>query len=105
MAGRELILRRADGTVVCGRCKLADHPLARLRGLLGREGLDSGEGLLLKPASSNTVCWTSRTGEWSCIAIRNLGGTPMSPHTAVTRAWLHWRFPSRTFRVRDAFPG
>ena len=52
MAGGELILRRADGTVVCGRCKLADHPLARLRGLLGRDGLDSGEGLLLKPASS-----------------------------------------------------
>ena len=52
MAGRELILRRADGTVVCGRCTLADHPLARLRGLLGREGLDAGEGLLLRPASS-----------------------------------------------------
>ena len=52
MAGRELILRRADGTVVCARCKLADHSLARLRGLLGREGLDPGEGLLLRPASS-----------------------------------------------------
>jgi uncharacterized membrane protein (UPF0127 family) len=38
--------------VVCGRCTLADRPLARLRGLLGREGLDSGEGLLLRPASS-----------------------------------------------------
>ena len=52
MARRELILRRADGTVVCERCKLADRPLARLRGLLGREGLDSDEGLLLRPASS-----------------------------------------------------
>ena len=52
MAGRELILRRADGTVVCGRCTLADNPLTRLRGLLGREGLDAGEGLLLRPASS-----------------------------------------------------
>jgi uncharacterized membrane protein (UPF0127 family) len=38
--------------VVCGHCTLADRPLARLRGLLGREGLDSGEGLLLRPASS-----------------------------------------------------
>jgi uncharacterized membrane protein (UPF0127 family) len=38
--------------VVCGRCTLADRPLARLRGLLGREGLDAGEGLLLRPASS-----------------------------------------------------
>jgi uncharacterized membrane protein (UPF0127 family) len=52
LAGRELILRRADGTEVCGHCTLADRPLARLRGLLGREGLDSGEGLLLRPASS-----------------------------------------------------
>jgi uncharacterized membrane protein (UPF0127 family) len=38
--------------VVCERCKLADRPLARLRGLLGRDGLASGEGLLLRPASS-----------------------------------------------------
>ena len=38
--------------MVCARCKLADHSLARLRGLLGREGLDPGEGLLLRPASS-----------------------------------------------------
>jgi uncharacterized protein len=52
LAARELTLKRADGTVVCGRCTLADNPLTRLRGLLGREGLDSGEGLLLRPASS-----------------------------------------------------
>ena len=38
--------------MVCERCKLADHSLARLRGLLGRDGLDPGEGLLLRPASS-----------------------------------------------------
>ena len=60
MAGRELILRRADGTVVCGRCKLADHPLARLRGLLGREGLDSGEGIHVRPLT-RLDCWASRS--------------------------------------------
>ena len=38
--------------MVCERCTLADRPLARLRGLLGREGLDSGEGLMLRPASA-----------------------------------------------------
>ena len=48
----EHILRRADGAVVCERCTLADSPLTRLRGLLGRDGLDPGEGLLLRPASS-----------------------------------------------------
>jgi len=52
LPGQELILRRADGEVVCERCTLANSPLTRLRGLLGRGGLDSGEGLLLQPASS-----------------------------------------------------
>jgi uncharacterized protein len=52
VAKRELVLRRADGEVVCERVTLADSPLTRLRGLLGRDGLDSGEGLLLRPASS-----------------------------------------------------
>jgi uncharacterized membrane protein (UPF0127 family) len=49
---RELTLRREDGTVVCERCTLADSPVTRLRGLLGRDGLEQGEGLLLRPASS-----------------------------------------------------
>jgi uncharacterized protein len=48
----ELTLRREDGTVVCERCTLADSPVTRLRGLLGRDGLAQGEGLLLRPASS-----------------------------------------------------
>jgi uncharacterized membrane protein (UPF0127 family) len=48
----ELTLRREDGTVVCDRCTVADSPVTRLRGLLGRDGLEQGEGLLLRPASS-----------------------------------------------------
>jgi uncharacterized membrane protein (UPF0127 family) len=48
----ELTLRREDGTVVCERCTLADSPVTRLKGLLGRDGLAQGEGLLLRPASS-----------------------------------------------------
>ena len=39
-----------DGTVVCGHCVLADTALRRMRGLLGRRKLASGEGLLLLPA-------------------------------------------------------
>jgi uncharacterized membrane protein (UPF0127 family) len=42
----------ADGRVVCERCKVADRPLARLRGLLGRSALPAGEGILLRPAPS-----------------------------------------------------
>jgi uncharacterized membrane protein (UPF0127 family) len=41
---------REDGTPVCERCVLADTPLARLKGLLGRPGLGRDEGLLLTPA-------------------------------------------------------
>ena len=39
-------------TVVCERCEVADRPLARLRGLMGRRNLPRGNGLLLKPAPS-----------------------------------------------------
>ena len=45
-------LRRDDGTIVCERCTVAESPLTRLRGLLGRDGLEPGEGLLLRPASA-----------------------------------------------------
>ena len=45
-------LERHDGSLVCERCLLAETPLTRLRGLLGRTGLEQGEGLLLRPASS-----------------------------------------------------
>jgi uncharacterized membrane protein (UPF0127 family) len=45
-------LTRADGIVVCEHCLVADSPLARMRGLLGREELPRGEGMLLRPAAS-----------------------------------------------------
>ena len=45
-------LERPDGSPVCERCLLAEAPLARMRGLLGRAGLERGEGILLRPASS-----------------------------------------------------
>jgi len=48
----EVALRREDGTIVCERCLLAETALTRMRGLLGRRQLPSGEGILLKPASS-----------------------------------------------------
>jgi uncharacterized membrane protein (UPF0127 family) len=48
----EIALRREDGSIVCERCVLADTALTRMRGLLGRRELPSGEGILLKPASS-----------------------------------------------------
>ncbi len=48
----EVIVERDDGTVVCEHCTLADRPLARTKGLLGRSDLPPDEGILLRPASS-----------------------------------------------------
>jgi uncharacterized membrane protein (UPF0127 family) len=49
---KKVSLRTQDGQVVCERCLVADSPWPRMRGLLGRRGLESGEGLLLKPTGS-----------------------------------------------------
>jgi uncharacterized membrane protein (UPF0127 family) len=48
----QVALANDGGHVVCEHCLLAETALARLRGLLGRSGLSSGEGMLLRPASS-----------------------------------------------------
>jgi uncharacterized membrane protein (UPF0127 family)/Flp pilus assembly protein protease CpaA len=42
----------ADGRVVCPTVSVADTAPSRMKGLLGRRALDSGEGLLLRPAGS-----------------------------------------------------
>jgi len=48
----EIALEHADGRVACERCVVADTPLTRLRGLLGRGALAEGQGLLLRPAGA-----------------------------------------------------
>ena len=72
-------LRTADDRVVCERCLVAGSPLKRMRGLLGRRGLESGEGLLLRPAASVhtffmhfaiDVVFLSRDGEVLKVADR-----------------------------------
>jgi uncharacterized membrane protein (UPF0127 family) len=49
---RTIGVTRADGGAVCGRCGLADGTVSRMRGLLGRRNLSSGEGILLVPGGS-----------------------------------------------------
>jgi uncharacterized membrane protein (UPF0127 family) len=39
-------------TVVCKRCSVADNLFTRVRGLLGRSGLEVDEGLLINPCPS-----------------------------------------------------
>lgn len=44
------VRNRTRGTVVAGRCAVAADFWSRLRGLIGRRALATGEGLLLVPA-------------------------------------------------------
>jgi len=46
------VLKKVGGDVVCERCELADNPLKRMRGLLGRTELAENEGMLFRPAGS-----------------------------------------------------
>jgi hypothetical protein len=46
------IVNATRGNVVCEQGVIADRPVMRMRGLLGRRGLPTGEGLLLTPAPS-----------------------------------------------------
>ncbi|MGI8606489.1 MAG: DUF192 domain-containing protein [Gaiellaceae bacterium] len=48
----EVELKGRDGRAVCERCVIADAPLARMKGLLGKKELGRGEGILLRPAAS-----------------------------------------------------
>jgi uncharacterized protein len=41
-----------NGTVVCTHCEVAERAISRMRGLLGRSGLDLGEGMLINAAPS-----------------------------------------------------
>jgi uncharacterized membrane protein (UPF0127 family) len=69
---KTISLTTEDGRVVCERCLVADNALTRMRGLLGRTGLEFGEGLLIRPAGSIhtffmrfpiDVVFVSRAGE------------------------------------------
>jgi uncharacterized protein len=72
-------LTASEGRVVCERCTVAHTMFARMRGLLGKRGLDSGEGLLIRPAPSIhtffmrfpiDVVFLSRQGEVLKVAER-----------------------------------
>jgi uncharacterized protein len=46
------IRRTADGAVVCERCEVPESAFGRARGLLGRDGLEPGGGMLIDRAGS-----------------------------------------------------
>jgi uncharacterized protein len=49
---RQLIVNLTSGRLLCHQAVIADRPVSRMRGLLGRSVLPNGEGLLLRPAAS-----------------------------------------------------
>ena len=57
MASVRILARGPRERVLCERCEVADTPLRRLRGLLGRDRLERGEGILLTPAPSIHTCF------------------------------------------------
>ena len=46
------VRRRSDGAVVCERCEIPESSFGRARGLLGRDGLEPGGGMLIDRAGS-----------------------------------------------------
>jgi hypothetical protein len=52
MSDHKPMINVTRGTVMCERAVLADRPFQRMRGLLGRQSLQPGDGLLLHPAPS-----------------------------------------------------
>jgi uncharacterized protein len=46
------VRRRADDAVVCERCEIPESAFGRVRGLLGRTGLEPGSGMLIDSAPS-----------------------------------------------------
>ena len=46
------IRREADGAVVCERCEVPGSAFGRMRGLLGRDALEPGSGMLIDSAPS-----------------------------------------------------
>jgi uncharacterized membrane protein (UPF0127 family) len=50
----DLTLVRENGDVLCARCRIADTPVARVKGLLGRRSLDPDEGMLLATRAIHT---------------------------------------------------
>ena len=46
------VRRVADGAVICERCEIPNSAFGRMRGLLGRNGLEPGGGMLIDSAPS-----------------------------------------------------
>jgi uncharacterized membrane protein (UPF0127 family)/Flp pilus assembly protein protease CpaA len=100
----------AEGRVVCPTLSVADTAPSRMRGLLGRRALDSGEGLLLRPAGSVHTAFMRfpidvvfLDGELEVLEVRD----SVPPWRAVARrgAKAVLELPAGEARRREIEPG
>src|SRR6478736_5917097 len=72
------VRRTADGAVVCERSEIPESAFGRMRGLLGRSGLEPGSGMLIDSAPSVhmffmrfpiDVVFLDR--DWRVVAVRH----------------------------------
>jgi uncharacterized membrane protein (UPF0127 family) len=76
--GTAVTIANLDGPVVCERCVIADSPLRRMRGLLGRKTLDAGHGILIRPAPAIHT-WFMRFAIDAVFLDRNLSVLSVRP--------------------------
>jgi uncharacterized membrane protein (UPF0127 family) len=84
----EIAVEHSDGRIACERCFVADTPLTRLRGLLGRRPLAEGQGLLLRPAAAIHT-WFMRGPIDAVFLDRELMVVGVAPNIRP------WRFAAR----------
>src|SRR3954471_12370536 len=72
------VRRATDGALVCERCEIPESAFGRMRGLLGRDGLDPGGGMLIdRPPSVHMFFMRVPTGvvflarAWRVVGIRH----------------------------------
>ena len=100
------VLKKAGGDTVCANCELADTPLKRVRGLLGRSELAEDEGMLFLPAAMRNFLallgWSPgedreiMSGE-EMISLFSLEGIQKKPAVfdTVKLEWMNGQYLSR----------
>jgi hypothetical protein len=86
----KIVLVGSEGQVVCELCEIADGPLTRMRGLLGRKSLTRGQGLLIRPTWSIHT-WFMRFAIDVVFLDRELRVLKIKQQLRPWRAAARWR--------------
>ena len=78
----------ARGSILGTRIVIADHWWARLRGLMGRAGLERGEGLILRHCRAVHMLWMSFPLD---VAFLDKGGVVVASYASLAPGrWTRW---------------